>query len=422
VLLVGSAMAIFASPLFELRKYAHKLNIDWATRFAAILLLFAFVWLSYKAAVHFKKLPEAIRRRPQMTLHAIFLMVVLIAQLTKSDPSFLHSLAAALVILLPVVIWRIGYMLASAQAGRIGNTRFRDHLIYIFPAWHGSSTPYGKGIDYLSRFEAKTATDLARSHLAGLKLLLLSLLWWGVLQFFDDVIFGDVLAFSLDFPHTSELVTRQKSSTIAVAWLALYFDLVWQTLKVATNGHLIIGLLRLFGFNVFRNTYKPLLAETLISFWNRYYFYFKELLATFFFYPIFSRWFKAQPKLRLFAAVIASAFFGNLYYHFIKAEASLLSEPGYGVIDGHQSHAFYCLLLAFGLFFSLLRQQNQTTLPAIRAWQRFFRIGCVWTFFGLILIWRGSGSFNEQSEFFLRLFGLNVELATSSYIPFLPVV
>jgi hypothetical protein len=43
------------------------------------------------------------------------------------------------------------------------------------------------------------------------------------------------------------------------------------------HGHMIIGTLRLFGFNVFRNTYKPLLSESILEFWNRYYYYFKEL-------------------------------------------------------------------------------------------------------------------------------------------------
>ena len=45
---------------------------------------------------------------------------------------------------------------------------------------------------------------------------------------------------------------------------------------------MIVGYLRLCGFNVFRNTYKPLLAETMVEFWNRYYYYFKELLVNFF--------------------------------------------------------------------------------------------------------------------------------------------
>jgi len=61
-------------------------------------------------------------------------------------------------------------------------------------------------------------------------------------------------------------------------WVGLYLELVWETLSLAAKGHVWIGVLRLFGFNVFRNTYKPLLAETVVDFWNRYYYYFKELM------------------------------------------------------------------------------------------------------------------------------------------------
>jgi hypothetical protein len=58
---------------------------------------------------------------------------------------------------------------------------------------------------------------------------------------------------------------------------SLYCELVWQVLRHAAAEHMIIGTLRLFGFNVFRNTYKPLPPESILEFWNRYYYYFKEL-------------------------------------------------------------------------------------------------------------------------------------------------
>ena len=88
-------------------------------------------------------------------------------------------------------------------------------------------------------------------------------------------------------------------------------------LKLAARGHEIVGVLRLFGFNVFRNTYKPLLAPSLVEFWNRYYYYFKELLVDFFFFPTYVRRFRTSPRLRMLAATLAAAGFGNLYYHLL---------------------------------------------------------------------------------------------------------
>lgn len=185
-----------------------------------------------------------------------------------------------------------------------------------------------------------------------------------------------------------------------------------RVLSLAANGHRIIGILRLFGFNVFRNTYKPLLAESVLEFWNRYYYYFKELLVAFFFMPTFTglgarlrRW----PQLRLFAAVFAAAFVGNMYYHLLKLETVLL--PG-GVLDaiyGLRSRFFYCLLLAIGLYVSMARQQKRGGQPqSAERVARIRRIFGVWTFFGLISIWnvKSSASFSTRVEFFLGLVGL----------------
>lgn len=54
---------------------------------------------------------------------------------------------------------------------------------------------------------------------------------------------------------------------------SIYCELVRQVLRHAVNGHAVIGTLRLFGFKVFRNTYKPLLAESRVAFWGRYYYF-----------------------------------------------------------------------------------------------------------------------------------------------------
>ncbi len=57
--------------------------------------------------------------------------------------------------------------------GRMAGTRFSDHLLTLWPIYGGSNTPYGNGFGYLARSEAKTEEELARSQLAGIKLLCL---------------------------------------------------------------------------------------------------------------------------------------------------------------------------------------------------------------------------------------------------------
>ena len=79
-----------------------------------------------------------------------------------------------LAIQLPFFLWRVGYLLISGKRGKVAGTRFRDHLMYFWPFYGGANTPYGKGLDYLSRHEAKDEEALARSQLAGIRLLILA--------------------------------------------------------------------------------------------------------------------------------------------------------------------------------------------------------------------------------------------------------
>jgi hypothetical protein len=157
---------------------------------------------------------------------------------------------------------------------------------------------------------------------------------------------------------------------------------------------------------VFRNTYKPLLAETIVEFWNRYYYYFKELLVNFFFFPTFTRYFKQSPRLRVFAAVFAAAFFGNLYYHIIKSDAFTAGQWA-GVWAGFNSRLVYCFALALGIFISMQREQRRPRGAIRPPARRALAIFGVWTFFAFIRLWHTGGvTHGQRFHFLLGLFGL----------------
>src|SRR5205085_6867278 len=103
---------------------------------------------------------------------------------------------------------------------------------------------------------------------------------------------------------------------VLTGWASLLSHYIVAVLTMAVYGHYIIGYCRVAGFNALRNTYRPLEATTIADFWNRYYYYFKELLADFFFFPTYMRYFKTYPRLRVFAATFAAATVGNWLYHF----------------------------------------------------------------------------------------------------------
>ena len=384
-----------------------------------VLAQFALLWLVYRAATRFAALPGLVRRHPQLALHGSYWGVLAVLWLAGPSSGLWRAVLLGLALVYPMLLWRCGYLLLAGQHGRMAGTGVTDHLFYLWPAYGGSDTPYGKGLAYLSQNEAKTTQELARSQLAGIKLLLLAVLWRLVLSLYEAVVYGpgnrltDALGgqtFAL--PRMASLITLGARAPAAQAWASIYGELFEQVLRLAIKGHLIVGFLRLYGFNVFRNTYKPLLAESIVEFWNRYFYYFKELLSTFFFMPVFTgfgkrlrRW----PDLRLFAAVFAAAFIGNVYYHVIKESAAMAQGQPLQVLGAHRSRMFYCFLLAIGIFASMLREQRRRGRSlAAGAVPRGLRIFGVWTFFGLIFVWNADGGapFLTRVDFFLGLFGL----------------
>lgn len=77
------------------------------------------------------------------------------------------------------------------------------------------------------------------------------------------------------------------------------------------------------------------------------------------------------------------------------------------VLYSQRSRMFYCFLLAFGIFVSMLRQQGRggRAVASGKA-NRVRRIAGVWTFFGLIFIWnvKSGASFTDRTHFFFGLF------------------
>jgi hypothetical protein len=416
LLFLGAVIVAVARPIRELRSSGQVLGVlpDVPGEILMVVLLFAYVVMCYLAAQKFSSLPGFIRRHPQLCLHAGFW--VLVAALWMSSPKHrtMQTLLAGCALIMPLLLWRLGYMLFTAQRGKMRGTCFSDHLLYIWPVWGGTSVPYGKGLDYLNTVEAKTDEALARSQLAGIKLFGLALICAVGNGLIDGLVFGHDNGYrrlfgniSLGIPTTAEMMLKPNTFPVWAGWVSIYCDLFQRVLEWGVTGHVVIGFLRLGGFYVFRNTYKPLLAETIVEFWNRLYYYFKELLVTFFFFPTYARCFKQSPRLRMFAAVFAAAFVGNMYYHTV--DAMTLVHADWQTNRGSAApRFFYCFMLALGIYISMLRQQRRQRTTTPRPWQRrAMAIFGVWTFFAVIHIWSTKGPpFPERLKFFLGLFGI----------------
>src|ERR1039458_6874721 len=209
-------------------------------------------------------------------------------------------------------------------------------LFHFQPFWGSTNVPYPKGESYLARIEARTGQDLAVTQLKGLKLVLWASVLKVVLALFDQLVHGSPGCFSRWLPGSFCVPYLQTAIAAHLArqpfprdlcWLSVMANFCVMLLNISIMGHFIIGICRMAGFNALRNTYRPLASTTIAEFYNRVYYYFKELLVDFFFYPAYFRYFKDRPRLRLFFATLAAAGFGNLLYH-ILASIGAVSQIG----------------------------------------------------------------------------------------------
>jgi hypothetical protein len=109
-----------------------------------------------------------VRRHPQWALHATYWLMLVVLWASTPAAGLWRAVVYGLALLYPVVIWRCAYLVLAGQHGRMKGTGITDHLFYLWPAYGGSNTPYGKGLANLSQNEARTTEELARSQLAGI--------------------------------------------------------------------------------------------------------------------------------------------------------------------------------------------------------------------------------------------------------------
>jgi hypothetical protein len=307
-------------------------------------------------------------RRPVATLllgYIILLTIASYAPLSATQQAYLWGF----LIILGNYIWYLAYSLHDRNA--MPGTKFIYQLGHYQPFWGGSNTPFPKGAAYLRKIEAKNAEELAISQLKGIKLLYWAFILSIVLGIFKMVVYGRpfynlALPVHLVIPSVNDALAHTRSGEPYywyINWAVVLVDFIKAMLTLSIWGHIIIATCRMAGFKALRNTWSPLQSKTIAEFWNRYYYYFKELLVEFFFYPTFLRFFKTRPRLRMFMATMAAAGLGNMLYHFFRDIHIIMALGIWGALKAFQVYIFYGLLLGTAIGLSQLRNQHRKPNP-----------------------------------------------------------
>jgi hypothetical protein len=157
------------------------------------------------------------------------------------------------------------------------------------------------------------------------------------------------------YPMSLEAMQAGTPYSLPMRWAALLLYFVMRVAGLTAWGAKVIAIARMAGFNAFRNTYRPFEAPTIAEFYNRIYYYFKELLVAFFFYPTYLRYLKKWPRVRLFIATLAAAGFGNWLFHFLRDQDLIYRHGFWNALWMYRSYAVYALILGSAIGISQLR-------------------------------------------------------------------
>src|SRR5579862_3725666 len=406
---VGTLLVLICDPrwfdisgVLILEANKNRIHILWL-RILALALITIFTGLSINLVRSYKS--SRLARRPVISLLGAFSLFVLIAAsgvLNGSAQIMLWAFLSAF----SAYFWFLCYALID-QKSKDGAS-FAFQLGTFHPFWGSSTTPIGKGDAYLRKVDSDSPREVAITQLKGLKLLL-----WSFMLRALAIALSVIVLKKLDIPEFRTAFARQMAGAPYpwyLCWASLIYLFFQSMLALAIWGHVIVASARMAGYRMLRNTCRPLQSKTLAEFWNRYYYYFKELLVDLFFYPTFLRYLKKYPRLRLPFATFVAACVGNMIFHFVRDVGYVAQMGLWKAIVGYQTYAFYCFVLGAGIAVSQLRQRKRIVHEGwIR--RRLLPGFCVAGFFCVLQVFNDTErvyTLGNHFTFFFRLFGVKL--------------
>ena len=361
--LLGTAVVLALSPgWFEYRAVyaataqqglsdALRLGVVRAgTLIACVPLVVSMLYLSRRFRDH------PLGRRPVLAQHLLFVLLLALAasQLLRGiSLVLLWSVTAVFA----AYFWFLAYALIDQRRRESAPILF--HLATFHPFFGSTTVPLAKGASNWTSVEAGSAEALAVTQLKGLKLLAWAVFLRIILRVYQKIVYGKLGVTTLTTAFERFVTDGISPGPLGVlSIVASFFE---QLLAMAIWGHIIIATARLAGYRLLRNTCRPLSSPSIAEFWNRYFYYFKEVLVNVYFYPTYVRWFKRHPRLRIAFATLMAAGVGNFFFHFLLENYRVARYGLWATFDHMQTYAFYCAVLVGGIVLSQLRAPRRKT-------------------------------------------------------------
>ncbi len=378
--------------------------LTWSATVLASSSLLVVMFGSWLAIIASRRYPQSfLAMRPLVTLLIVEVIFLGLSASTVTQGPVRVMLWSMLVVMTPYV-WFLPFAIMDQRSREPSPPLLQMALLR--PFWSPAYLPFGKGPALLRKTLSKTPLDLTITQLKAIKLLVWSNVLFGMQTALTWV--GEQL---LSIPSLQEAIDaflNGRAHPIYRSWLALILEVVTYSLNIALWAALFIGIARLAGYRLPRGSWRPLQSRTLMDYFNRFHYYFKELLVDLFFMPTFFTLFKRHPRLRMFFATFMAAGVGNAIWHFFY-EIRLVATLGLAnALESFTSYAFYCVVLATGIGLSQVRA-NRGIHPPSTPLGRVTSFLFVWSFVVGLHVF-GDESRNhtltERCRFLASLFGV----------------
>ena len=318
-----------------------------ATLLACVPIAAGSIWLVRQYRHH------PLARRPVVIQH-LLLFCLFSAAASDLFHGIPRVLLWSLLTVLAAYFWYLAYALIDQRHRNPSGLLLQ--LATFHPFYGSTTSPWGKGAAYWRSVESQTREELAVTQLKALKLIVWAMCLRVGVEVYQRVIYGAVGIPPL--MYSFQRFVRDGIDPGVIGALTIVADYFEQLLLIAAWGNVIIATARLAGFRLLRNTCRPLSSRTIAEFWNRFDYYFKELLVNVYFYPTYLRFFKRHPRLRTAFATFMAAGVGNLLFHFMQENHRIPRDGLLETLLHMQTYAFYCAVLVCGIVISQLRNKR----------------------------------------------------------------
>lgn len=374
---------------------AEALAIGWLA-LLALMIAAALYWA--------RRAPHSILARRPLVILLLLLAVLCAAANSELSQGRVRVVLWAGIFVFTPYLWFLPFAVMDMR-GRQGEPLMHQ-MGMLRPFWSPTYLPFGKGAAFLRKHVATSPAELAVTHLKAVKLLCWANVLYGLRSALDWVCMERLHIPSM--PAALEAFGAGRAYPVAVAWAAVILSTARYGLKVAYWAHLFIGIARLAGYRLPRGSWRPLEAQTLIEYFNRFHYYFKELLVDLFFIPTFFKVFKQHPRMRMFFATFMAAGVGNALWHFIRDINVVATQGVVFAFSSFTSYLFYCLILATGVGLSQLRA-NAGFRPSLKWHGRVLSFLTVWGFVVCMHVFSDesrSQSLEQRLRFMASLWGV----------------